>query len=261
MDRHRSGKTLPQCGGVLAALLLLPLGALGASVDALTDVEREAQDLARESQRRVEELDDATLRALNDYNTEASRLDELRAYNENLRDMIASQRREEARVEEATRAIEAVRREIVPLMIEMVDVIEAFVELDAPFLADERRQRVAALHDLLARADVDVAEKFRRIVEAYQIEAEYGQNIEAWGGPLTRDGRERTVDYLRVGRTALYYVTLDRSEAGIYDKEARVFRELDEAYIDDLDLALRVARKQAPPNLLELPVPTGETGR
>lgn len=223
-------------------------------MDEVIETEAAAQARARAAQARVEQLDDETLRLLTEYRTELARLADLRAYNDNLREMLASQDRERARVAAAQQEIEGVRREIVPLMVEMVEVLERFVALDTPFLPEERTRRISALRDLLGRADVDVAEKFRRIVEAYEIEAEYGQSIEAWGGPLEREGRELTVDYLRIGRVGLFYVTLDRSAAGLFDPKTRTWETLPSAYVEPVDLALRVARKQAPPNLLELPL-------
>jgi len=49
---------------------------------------------------------------------------------------------------------------------------------------------------MMPRADVTVSEKYRRIVEAYQLEMEYGRTI----GGLPRRAYGKTVDFLaRVG--------------------------------------------------------------
>ena len=52
-------------------------------------------------------------------------------------------------------------------------------------------------------------------------------------------------------------MSLDRSEAAIWDHSERRWQALDESDLDALDFAIRVARKQAPPNLFELPLWTG----
>ena len=83
-------------------------------------------------------------------------------------------------------------------MLKMIDALDQFVELDMPFLLEERRQRVAFLRTLLERSDVTVAEKFRRLLEAYEIENDYGRTIESYKGSLDVDGASREVDFLRI---------------------------------------------------------------
>jgi hypothetical protein len=102
------------------------------------------------------------------------------------------------------------------------------------------------------QADVEVAEKYRRIIEAYRIEGEYDQTIVAWSGPIDQARQERTVDFLRIGRVALYNVTLDRSAAARFDPGARAWVALDRRWVDAIDQATRIAHKQAPPNLLDV---------
>ena len=76
----------------------------------------------------------------------------------------------------------------------------------------------------LIRASVTVrvyvapSEKFRRVMEAYQIEMDYGRTLEAYSGLHTVDGQERDVDFLRVGRTAFIFQTRDGSSLGIWNK-------------------------------------------
>lgn len=246
---------------VLAAWVSWLAHAQAASVDEVLDAREDYQKDAEASQSRVEALDDATLEMLSDYNTESSKLEDLNAYNANLRDLRASQEREKARLERELAEIEVTRREFVPLMGEMVTVLEQFLALDQPMLTEERGARLESLKSNMTRSDVDLAERYRRLVEAYQIEAEYGQTIEAYEGPLAMDGRDLTVDYLRVGRVALYYVSLDRNEAGIWDPDARRWQPLNGGDLDDLDYALRVARKQAPPDLVPLPLWTPDAAQ
>ena len=191
---------------------------------------------------------------LSQYNGEVDRYEDLRTYNDNLRELLASQRAEKERLNAELAGIEIVRQEIVPLMVQMIDVLDSFVALDQPLLIDERTSRVESLRRNLTRSDVDLAERYRRIIEAYQIEAEYGQTIEAYEGPIVIDDRELTVDFLRVGRIGLYYLSLDRAEGGIWNPAEKRWTPLAENYLDDLDLAVRMARKQAPPNLMDLPM-------
>ena len=237
------------------------------AAESVTDVLQQQegyQQQAASSQKRIEELDDETVKLLSEYHTELERLDDLQTYNANMRKMRASQDAETVRLKQELAEIEVVRRELLPLMVEMIDVLARFIQLDQPMLVAERQARLQALRDNLGRSDVALGEKYRRIIEAYQIEAEYGQNIEAYEGTLSLDARELTVDFLRVGRLALYYVSLDRSQGGLWNPSSRSWFALDSNQLELLDFALRVARKQAPPNLMPLPLWTntsaGATG-
>jgi hypothetical protein len=146
--------------------------------------------------------------------------------------------------------IETTSREVLPMMQKMVGTLDQFVQLDMPFLPDERINRVAQLKDLMGRADVSISEKYRRIVEAYQIEIEYGRTLEAYQGKVG----EKTVDFLRAGRVALMYQTLDGKETGYWDAKAKKW-VIDDAYDRAIKEGLKVAKKQAAPNFIKVAVP------
>lgn len=208
-----------------------------------------------ESQTRIDTLNTETDRLFSIYTTTLRQIDSIRVYNRQMRELIVSQEEELASLTDQIDRVEEVGRSVTPLMLRMIDAIEAFVELDTPFLMEERQERVDALNALMARADVSNAEKFRNIMEAYQIENEYGRTIEAYRSNLERDGKEITVDFLRFGRIALVYQTLDGSETGVYDPETRTWTVLDDSYRTPIRQGLRIARKQSAPDLIRLPLP------
>ncbi len=210
---------------------------------------------AATSQRKIDGVHDETEALLGEYRTLSGRIDSLRVYNRELSGLVDSQGAEMDSLREQIENVTLVEREILPLMLRMLEALEQFVELDVPFLPEERGRRVAFLKDLLGRADVTVAEKYRRLLEAYQVENEYGRTIEAYEGELEIDGQSRTVDFLRIGRIGLLYQTLDRTRAGVWSQESREWADLDGAYRTSIDHGMRMARKQAAPDLLQLPVP------
>ncbi len=221
------------------------------------EVRREHTQLqteAQASQQAIEELDDETMSMVSAYNREIERYQDLLTYNENMRELLASQQAERERLRAELLEVETIRQEIVPLMLEMVEVLDQFIALDKPMLTQERGARIAQLKSIITRSDVDIAEKYRRIIEAYQIEAEYGQTLEAYEATTQVADEELTVDFLRVGRVALFYVSLDRNQAGIWDENSNDWASLPDSHLDSLDYALRVAREQAPPNLIALPL-------
>jgi len=151
--------------------------------------------------------------------------------------------------------IEETQAEVMPLLQRMLSSLEQFIELDVPFLEDERADRLAQLKELMVRPEVTVAEKYRRVLEAYQIESDYGRTLEAWRGSLDVDGRQRVVEFLRLGRLMLFYQTLDGHTQGYWNNTARQWQPLPASYNRTLQQGLNMARQQQTPALLRLPLP------
>ena len=139
-------------------------------------------------------------------------------------------------------------------MLKMTETLEQLLAADVPFLKEERQDRVANLRTLIDRADVTAGEKYRRIMEAYLVEVEYGRTIEAYRGELVIENDARTVDFLRIGRVGLFYQTLDGNESGRWNNSRGAWELLDSGYRTSVRDGLRIARKQTPPELLTLPV-------
>jgi hypothetical protein len=231
--------------------LLSPAGSLESAIDSQVKTDVAAQ----KSQQQIDGLADETVQLLAEYRETLRQTDSLQAYNDQLDKLVSSQQQELDSINVQLRNIESTQRDIVPLMLKMIDTMEQFVALDLPFLPKERQARVIQLQTLMERADVTIAEKYRRILEAYQVETEYGRTIEAYRDELTVDNMTRTVDFLRIGRVSLYYLTLDGLESGIWSDGWQV---LPNEYRQPISQALKVAMKQLPPDLLVLPVKTVE---
>jgi hypothetical protein len=241
----------------LLAILLtaIPLVSQAGSLENAIDSQVKTDVAAQQSQQQIDGLADETVQLLAEYRETLRQTDSLRAYNDQLDKLVSSQQQELDSINVQLRNIESTQRDIVPLMLKMIDTMEQFVALDLPFLPKERQARVIQLQTLMERADVTIAEKYRRILEAYQVETEYGRTIEAYRDELTVDDMTRTVDFLRIGRVSLYYLTLDGLEAGIWNDGWQV---LPNEYRQPISQALKVAMKQLPPDLLVLPVRTVE---
>ena len=202
------------------------------------------------SQKRVDTLSDQARDLSNDYRTTLRESEGLKLYLQQLRAQLNSQEEEMAIIRKESAELDRTNIEILPLMHRMLGSLEQFVSLDVPFLKEERVTRVARLKEMMPRADVTVSEKYRRIVEAYQIEMEYGRTIEAYRG----QHGDKEVDFLRVGRVGLYYQTPDGAETGYWDRDKQDWTS-GSAFTEGVKEGLKVARKQASPNLLVVPVP------
>ena len=201
---------------------------------------------------------DQASRLLDEYRLVIGELDSLKTYNDQLQKLVASQSEEAKSIEEQIQSIEVTNKEVVPLMIKMIDGLDKFVELDVPFLLNERRNRVAGLKEMMDRADVSTSEKFRRVLEAYQVENEYGRSIEAYSDTVEINGEQKTVDFLRIGRVILIHQTLDGKIAKAWDQKSRSWQELSDAYRVAIRDGVKIAKKQSAPDLLTLPVPAPE---
>lgn len=238
--------------------LTLALGGLwgvSAQADELAkDVlsKRVAQNNASaKSQAAIDRMSSESDDKLAELRQELETISNLKKFNERLRRLIASQESEKVTVQRDIDGVTNVERNILPLMDRMVDTLAEFVSLDTPFYSEERADRITNLRELMERADVTVAEKYRRLTEAYQIENEFGRTMDAYTGEL-EDGK--TVEFLRVGRVLLVYRTADGDEMGYWDNGGRQWAELSGSYRSAVDEGIRIARKQAPPDLVTLPI-------
>jgi len=192
--------------------LLFATGSHGIE-DAL-EAQKQSDDAAASSQQRIDQLAEDKTSALQAYRVALQREESLSIYVKQIERLIASQEGEIASISRQTSEIENIETGALPLMIEMVNTLEKLLDSDVPFLIAERQSRVDNLRALIDRADVTSGEKFRRIMEAYLIEVDYGRTIEAYKGELEVDQQMLSVDFLRVGRVGLYYQTLDGSASG-----------------------------------------------
>jgi len=242
---------------VVPLALALVSGWLSATVHAQTDKvgtvineQVKAEEAAQASQRKIAQLDDEATKMLAEYRLAIAEAQSLKSYNDQLETQVRSQDQELQGMTKQLGEIETTSREVLPMMQKMVATLDQFVSLDVPFLLDERSGRVAQLKDLMGRADVSTSEKYRRIVEAYQIEIEYGRTLEAYQGKV----EAKTVDFLRAGRVALMYQTLDGRETGYWDAKAKQW-VVDAKYQRAVKEGLKVAKKQAAPNFIKVAVP------
>lgn len=221
-----------------------------AKVNTVINEQAKTEQAAQASQKRVTQLDDEATGMLADYRQALTEAQGLKVYTEQLATQVKSQEDEIKGMSTQIADIETTSREVLPMMTKMLDTLEQFVKLDMPFLPDERSNRIATLKEMMTRADVSLSEKYRRIVEAYQVEMEYGRTLEAYEGKVG----DKTVQFLRAGRVALLYQTLDGKETGYWDVNEKKW-VVDSAYNDSITAGLKVAKKQAAPDFIKVPVP------
>jgi len=242
-----------------AALLFAVSAVLAGTVSAATlnDVFAVADQLnkqARQSQAKIDALTEETRALLGDYKIVLKEIEGLRVYNRQLEKQISNQEGEMAQLAASIDEVTVIERQITPLMMRMIDGLDQFIDLDLPFLTQERAERLETLREMMDRADVAVSEKLSQILRAYQIENEYGRTISAYEGNINVGGTDRLVDVLQVGRIALLYQTPDGEETGRFNPESRQWEPIDDSYKSSVQNGIRMARQQMSYDLLTLPV-------
>lgn len=209
---------------------------------------------ARQSQKNVDQLSDQTQSLRNEYRQVLQAIENNKIYNQQLRDLIESQKTEMVQIEEDIEKIKDTTRNIAPLMTKMKDSLKEFVSYDLPFLKEEREKRIENLDELFVKSGVSVSERYRKTLEAYLVENEYGQTLEAYSDSLDIEGTKVTADFLKVGRIALYYLTKDSKKGGVWNSQNQTWEPLSSSERNYVRTALKVALKQSSPSLLTLPI-------
>ncbi|MDH3616368.1 MAG: DUF3450 domain-containing protein [Gammaproteobacteria bacterium] len=227
------------------------------TVDQVLQADQRRLNLAQQSQERVNKIVEGTRSLEDQYRAINKEIDGLKVYNRLMRAQVEGQSAVLEDISLSMDQVDVINRQIFPLMERMIDGLEQSVKLDIPFLMDERNTRLANLKEIMQRSDVSVAEKFRKVMEAYQIENDYGTTIENYTQSLTIEGATRSFNMLRIGRIGLYFQSDDTQITGRWDNEARDW-VIDNSARNEVRKGLRVAKQLIAPELIIVPVPAAE---
>ena len=246
--------------GAIGGLLCLQLAA-AQDVDDVYDAGVDRIEQAQAQQDEIDAVADETEDLFEEYQQVQREIEDLVVYNTLLQAQVDAQRRELDQLRRSIDEVGLIERQVLPLMTRMITGLERFIELDLPFLLEERRRRAATARATLSRSDVSVANQFRFVLEAWLIEMEdYGTTGELYTDEIvTPDGVTREVELLRVGRVALIYLTPDGNQAGAWNNEAREWVQLDASWLEDIRAGFEAYRTETPA-LFIVPVPAPEEG-
>ena len=237
-----------------AAVVAVSGSVLAQSVDQVLQADLRRLSLAQASQERINSVVEGTRSLGDQYRAVNKEIDGLKVYN---RLMSAQTNGQQATLDDISLSmdqVDVINRQIFPLMERMIDGLEQSIALDIPFLPEERANRIANLKEIMQRSDVSVAEKFRKVMEAYQIENDYGSSSEAYRQSLEIEGTVRDYNMLRIGRIGLYFQSDDSRITGGFNPELRQFVILGNDHRNEIRKGIRMAKDLIAPELLLLPV-------
>ena len=254
MKRCNSSSRRASAAFLAASLLAISSSVFAQSVDQILQAQDKRLDLAQQSQERVNGIVEGTRSLEDQYRSINKEIDGLKVYN---RLMTAQTSGQGAVLEDISLSmdqVDVINRQIFPLMERMIDGIEQSVNLDVPFLKQERTNRIDDLKNIMERSDVSVAEKFRKVMEAYQIEMDYGTTTDFYRETIELgDGSTRDYNILRIGRVGLYFQSDDTQITGRWDMDADGW-VLDDGARNEVRKGLRMARQLIAPELILVPI-------
>ena len=225
------------------------------NMESVLEVGRENQQLSASSQDKIDSTERQTDKIVNEYKVVAKQVEGLKLYNAQKRIQIQAQLDLMDKLDEQLVQVVVMQRQIPPLAQKMLDTLETFIKLDTPFRSEERRSRVDLVRSSLAKPKVTASEQVRQVLEAYNIEAEYGRKIDTYEDKLD-DGT--VVNILVIGRIGMFYQTKDERSSGRWDNETGSWEELPGSYRKPIRDGIRMAKKLAPTDMLLMPVVKGE---
>ncbi|UTV29893.1 DUF3450 domain-containing protein [Photobacterium atrarenae] len=239
------------------ALIMISLsaGAQADSLDTARAIESKTNAASVYSQKKIDKSAEAALAMKAEVEMLQEEVKNLEVYRDHLARLVASQDAEVDSLNHQIVGIQETRQGVVPLMYKMIDGLKQIVATDKPIRQQQRLARVAKLEFMMAQADVSDAEKYRRILEAYQIEMDYGTKLGVFQGPLALSEQESIeADQLYLGRISLVARSLDGTRYWAWNDTSDSWQSLDNQMAADVDKAFAIATKQAAPSLVTLPV-------
>lgn len=167
---------------------------------------------------------------------------------------LAVKQQELAEARRTVAEAERIRAELSDYLFDTLEALEAHVNDSLPFYAEERALRLKQLDEIMVTDATPMSRKYRRLMEALQIEIGYGHTVEVSRALIDFAGEERSCEILRVGSLALFCRTLDGRLTGVYDPASATWTPLNHSRNTQLTQAFEIARKERTVDMVTLPL-------
>ena len=252
LNQRIQGKSLLGMGLLLTMLWVLP--AYGGIVQKAQKQVKMSIDTQQETQKKQEnwESEKQELMAL---------YDGLIRENEILKTTNEMLSRDESKHDALIKSLEQqkieslrIQREMLPFLKSTLGRLETRIEMDAPFLQKERHMRLQKLTHTMEDIDTGIGEKYRKVMEALFVEAEYGNTIEVYQEKIMVSGQGVLGNILRLGRVSLLFLSLDQTSTAMFNVVQNQWVPLDKAYVPALVAGVEITSKRRPVELISLPL-------
>ena len=239
----------------LLVMMAQPMAVYASDLGTAQAIQNKTNTASAQSQTRISHSADSTLSLRSDIEQLEEEVKNLDVYRKHLEALVKDQHSELSNIDQQISDIEQTRQGVVPLMYKMIDGLKQTVKNDKPIRIEQRNLRIEKLETMMTVANVSDAEKYRRILEAYQIELDYGIKLGVYQGKITLDD-DKTIEanILYLGRISLIARNFNQDKYWAWDQKEKAWRLLDSSLNSDLNHAYAVANKEVAPSLLTLPV-------
>ncbi|MEO1040460.1 MAG: DUF3450 domain-containing protein [Pseudomonadota bacterium] len=216
-----------------------------------------ARQSTQEGARTQEQIDDIADQASNlerQYIAQQEVIEGQRVFVEQQRVFLQSQENELRELNSQLERVGSIERDLTPMILEMFVRLQDFVEQDLPFQLEARRDRLANIEETLGNAQVPPAEKYRLILNAYEIESASGRSLRSYSEEVIRDGDPQEARILQVGRVAL----IRRFPDGSMEMQTKAnpeWRSVPGSFSSSVQRALRIADEVTTPEVFVAPLP------
>lgn len=243
---------------IIAAAIILPVQA--SSLEKSANIEQAIISNAKQSQTVVRSSSDASSDLQIEIDALKAEVNNLEVYQKHLNKLLESQHSELSGLDAQLHEITETRQSVIPLMYKMLAGLQDYIQQDMPIREQARSERMDKLKALMTESGVSDAEKYRRILEAYQIELDYVRKLGSDTGFIEIDGIKREVEQLYLGHISFISRSLDHQTYWYWNQKQRHWLALEPALNTELAKAFSVANKMASPSILMLPLSLQEAG-
>lgn len=220
-----------------------------------TSIQNQTNQASLKTQQNIDSKDAKIRELLSEIEQLNTEISNLKIYKDHLSKLTANQNEELASLNQQTDSIKETKQGLIPLMYQMIDGLTHLIEDDKPILRERRLARVESLKALMGQADVADAEKYRQILETYQIELAYGSKMATYETTIhPTSSQSIAVEALYIGKVVFIARSLDSEHFWTWDVKQQRWLDGDDALIEQVNAAYQLANKKITPQLLTLPV-------
>ena len=223
-------------------------------LDVSFDTIQKTNAAGTKSQAKIDGIHDETLDLLQQFKDASEGLQRYHVNIEQLSQIKNRQAEKEALLSSQIDKISETETALVPMLVDMVDALAGFIQQDLPFLHDERHKRISTLRTMITAPELSLPEKYRQVLDAYEIEREFGYTIETYPEEIKLDNTNMRVNVLRIGRVAIYFQTKDGLQQGIWEAKTQQWKHLPSNYYSPIKTGIDMASEESVPQLLTLPL-------